>query len=203
MNKIIKEGKNLSDLLEQIEEEQGLNSNQLLYTSYEKKGGLFKGNIIVVEAISYNDLKEDIKNFLAELLLNLGLEVTLESKLRENQIVINMNSNNNPLLIGKNGQTLKALETIVRQYVLKEFKSCPIISLDVENYKIKQQKRIERLAKNVAREVSKTKIEVALENMNSFERRLVHNILSDNKYVYTESVGEDPNRHVIIKPKND
>lgn len=203
MNKIIKEGKNLSDLLEQIEEEQGLNSNQLLYTSYEKKGGLFKGNIIVVEAISYNDLKEDIKNFLSELLLNLGLEVTLESKLRENQIVINMNSNNNPLLIGKNGQTLKALETIVRQYILKEFKSCPIISLDVENYKIKQQKRIERLAKNVAREVSKTKIEVALENMNSFERRLVHNILSDNKYVYTESVGEDPNRHVIIKPKND
>lgn len=203
MNKIIKEGKNLSDLLEQIEEEQGLNSNQLLYTSYEKKGGLFKGNIIVVEAISYNDLKDDIKNFLAELLLNLGLEVTLESKLRENQIIINMNSNNNPLLIGKNGQTLKALETIVRQYVLKEFKSCPIISLDVENYKIKQQKRIERLAKNVAREVSKTKIEVALENMNSFERRLVHNILSDNKYVYTESVGEDPNRHVIIKPKND
>lgn len=203
MNKIIKEGKNLSELLEQIEEEQRLNSNQLLYTSYEKKGGLFKGNIIVVEAISYNDLKDDIKNFLAELLLNLGLEVTLESKLRENQIIINMNSNNNPLLIGKNGQNLKALETIVRQYVLKEFKSCPIISLDVENYKIKQQKRIERLAKNVAREVSKTKIEVALENMNSFERRLVHNILSDNKYVYTESVGEDPNRHVIIKPKND
>lgn len=203
MNKIIKEGKSLADLLEQIANEYEISQNEILYTTYEKKGGLFKGNIVVVEAISYNSLKDEIKSFLAELLNNLGFEVTLESKLRENQIIINMNSNNNPLLIGKNGQTLKALETIVRQYVLKDFRTCPTISLDVEDYKLKQQKRIERLAKNVAREVSKTKIEVALENMNSFERRLVHNILSNNKYVYTESVGEDPNRHVVIKPKSE
>ncbi|MBQ4584245.1 MAG: KH domain-containing protein [Bacilli bacterium] len=203
MNKIIKEGKSLADLLEQIANEYEISQNEILYTTYEKKGGLFKGNIVVVEAITYNSLKDEIKSFLAELLNNLGFEVTLESKLRENQIIINMNSNNNPLLIGKNGQTLKALETIVRQYVLKDFRTCPIISLDVEDYKLKQQKRIERLAKNVAREVSRTKIEVALENMNSFERRLVHNILSNNKYVYTESVGEDPNRHVVIKPKNE
>lgn len=203
MNKIIKEGKSLADLLEQIANEYEISQNEILYTTYEKKGGLFKGNIVVVEAISYNSLKDEIKSFLAELLNNLGFEVTLESKLRENQIIINMNSNNNPLLIGKNGQTLKALETVVRQYVLKDFRTCPTISLDVEDYKLKQQKRIERLAKNVAREVSRTKIEVALENMNSFERRLVHNILSNNKYVYTESVGEDPNRHVVIKPKNE
>ena len=203
MNKIIKEVKSLADLLEQIANEYEISQNEILYTTYEKKGGLFKGNIVVVEAISYNSLKDEIKSFLAELLNNLGFEVTLESKLRENQIIINMNSNNNPLLIGKNGQTLKALEKIVRQYVLKDFRTCPTISLDVEDYKLKQQKRIERLAKNVAREVSKTKIEVALENMNSFERRLVHNILSNNKYVYTESVGEDPNRHVVIKPKSE
>ncbi|MBQ9833700.1 MAG: KH domain-containing protein [Bacilli bacterium] len=203
MNKIIKEGKSLADLLEQIANEYEISQNEILYSTYEKKGGLFKGNIVVVEAISYNSLKDEIKTFLADLLNNLGFEVTLESKLRENQIIINMNSNNNPLLIGKNGQTLKALETIVRQYVLKDFRTCPTISLDVEDYKLKQQKRIERLAKNVAREVSRTKIEVALENMNSFERRLVHNILSNNKYVYTESIGEDPNRHVVIKPKNE
>lgn len=203
MNKIIKEGKSLADLLEQISNEYGISENEILYTTYEKKGGLFKSNTVVVEAISYNDLKEEAKSFLAELLLNLGLEVTLESKLRENQIIINMNSNNNPILIGKNGQTLKALETIVRQFVLKDFRTCPTISLDVEDYKLKQQKRIERLAKNIAREVSKTKMEVALENMNSFERRLVHNVLSNNKFVYTESAGEEPNRHVVIKPKND
>ena len=203
MEKIIKEGKNLEDLLNEIREELNIDEKEILYTTYEKKGGLFKGNVVVVEAISYDSLKEELKDFLLKLLANMGLEVTFEAKLRENQIVINMNSNNNPILIGKNGQTLKALETITRQYVLKEFKTCPTISLDVEGYKIKQEKRIERLAKNIAREVSKTKMEVALENMNSYERRIVHNILTNNKYVYTESAGEEPNRHVVIKPRND
>ena len=201
MEKIVKEGKNLDELLKEIEEELGIDENQILYTTYEKKGGLFKGNIVVCEAISYELLKEELKEFLLKILANMSLEVTFEAKLRDNQILINMNSNNNPILIGKNGQTLKALETIVRQYVLKDFKSCPTISLDVEGYRIKQEKRIERLAKNIAREVSKTKMEVALENMNSYERRLVHNILTNHKYVYTESIGEEPNRHVVIKPK--
>jgi len=39
--------------------------------------------------------------------------------------------------------------------------------------------------------------------MNSYERRIVHNILSDNKYVYTVSEGKEPNRHVVIKPRED
>ena len=59
------------------------------------------------------------------------------------------------------------------------------------------------MAKKIARDVSKTKVEAKLDNMNSYERRIVHNILSDNKYVYTVSEGEEPNRHVIIKPRED
>ena len=66
-------------------------------------------------------------------------------------------------------------------------------------YKENQEKRIERLAKKLAREVVKTKMEIKMENMNSYERRIVHNILSNNKKVSTISEGEEPNRHVVIK----
>ena len=62
-------------------------------------------------------------------------------------------------------------------------------------------KNIEFLAKKVAREVAKTKVEAKLDSMNSYERRIVHSILSDDKFVYTESIGEEPNRCVVIKPK--
>ena len=62
-------------------------------------------------------------------------------------------------------------------------------------------KNIEYLAKKTAREVAKTKVEAKLDSMNSYERRIVHSILSDDKYVYTESIGEEPNRCVVIKPK--
>ena len=53
-----------------------------------------------------------------------------------------------------------------------------------------------------AREVAKTKVEAKLDSMNSYERRIVHSILSEDKYVYTESIGEEPNRCVVIKPKD-
>ena len=75
--------------------------------------------------------------------------------------------------------------------------------MDVENYKDKKVARLEKIAKQTAKEVLKTKIDVHLENMNSYERRIIHNVLSENKHVYTESVGEEPNRHIVIKPKED
>ena len=116
----------------------------------------------------------------------------------EDRTVIKMYSNNNNILIGHNGNTLKALETLVRQKIQLETGVYFVISLDVENYKDKKIARIERLAKNIAREVRKTKVETHLENMNAYERRIVHNILTDFKGVTTKSEGEEPNRHVVI-----
>lgn len=202
MNKIKSEAKTKEEALNKLLEENNLTVDNILYKSYEQKLGLLKGTKVIIEALTYEEIQKNIKEFLKELLNKMGLEVTFESKIRDNQILLTMFSNNNPILIGKNGQTLKALETITKQLIYNEISSYPYISLDVEGYKEKQVKRIERLAKNVAREVGKTKIEASLENMNSYERRIVHNVLTDNKYVYTESVGEEPNRHIIIKPKD-
>ena len=62
---------------------------------------------------------------------------------------------------------------------------------------------LERLARNIAKEVRETKTPVTMENMNSYERRIVHNALNDFKGIKTESEGEEPNRCVVVKPKND
>ena len=133
----------------------------------------------------------------------MGLEVSFESSIKEKQINIKMYSNNNAILIGKNGQTLSALTTIVKQFVYNQIGLYPYINLDVENYKDKQIYYLEKLAKNIAREVRNTKQEVVMENMNSYERRIVHNVLTNFKGVITESEGEEPNRHVIVKPERD
>ena len=61
--------------------------------------------------------------------------------------------------------------------------------------------RLEKHAKYTAKSVAKTKIEVKLDPMNSYERRIIHTILSEYKKVTTESVGEEPNRSVVIKFK--
>lgn len=202
MNILKSEAKTKDDAIKKLLEENNLKKEDIVYKAYEQKGGLLKGTKTIIEAATYDEIALTIKDFLKNLLLKMNLEVSFESKIRDNQLVISMFSNNNPILIGKNGQTLKALETIVKQLIYNELGVYPYISLDVENYKSKQISRLERLAKNVAREVGKTKIEVELENMNSYERRIIHNALTNNKYAYTESKGEEPNRHVVIKPRD-
>ena len=91
----------------------------------------------------------------------------------------------------------------MRQILLKETSSDLKLIIDVENYKEHRITNIERTARKVAREVAKTKVEASLEPMNSYERRIVHNTLSKNKYVYTKSIGEEPNRYVMIKLKEE
>ena len=202
MNKIVKEGKVLEEILESIKSEHNISDKDFLYNKREQKGGLFKSSNIIVEAVTLTEIQNHLKDYLNELLTKMGLEVTFESMIREGQIIVKMYSNNNPILIGKNGQTLKALENVCKQIIYNEIETYPYISLDVEDYKNKQIKRLERLAKNVAREVAKTKIEATLDSMNSYERRIIHNTLTNFRGVYTESVGEEPNRSVVIKPQD-
>ena len=77
------------------------------------------------------------------------------------------------------------------------------ILLDVENYKEKKLSNLERNAKRIAKEVLRTKIEVKLDDMNSYERRIIHNALSNFKNISTTSEGEEPNRHIVISYKED
>ena len=202
MEIITKEGKDLEILLNEICEEYNVTKDDFHYRYTEKKNGLFgKNTIIELQVILKSELVVFIKKYLEELITNMGLTANFETKLRENAIYIKIFSNNNPILIGKGGNTLKSLEHIVKQKVSSEFNVHPLINIDIENYREKQEKRLERLAKNLAKEVIKTNVEVHLENMNAYDRRIIHNALTNFKGVVTTSVGEEPERHIVIKPE--
>lgn len=196
------EGKEEKEVLTQALETLKCTEEDIVTLVEKSKGGLLKKETVSMKVFKMEDITLFIKDYLHEITKGMGLDVSFESKIRDRQISIKMYSNNNSILIGHNGQTLKALTTIVKQVVYNEIKEYPYLLLDVENYKEKQEKYLERLARNVARDVERTKVEVELENMNSYERRIIHNALTDNKHVYTESIGEEPNRHIVIKPKN-
>ncbi len=196
------EGKEEKEVLTQALETLKCTEEDIVTLVEKSKSGLLKKETVSMKVFKMEDITLFIKDYLHEITKGMGLDVSFESKIRDRQISIKMYSNNNSILIGHNGQTLKALTTIVKQVVYNEIKEYPYLLLDVENYKEKQEKYLERLARNVARDVERTKVEVELENMNSYERRIIHNALTDNKHVYTESIGEEPNRHIVIKPKN-
>lgn len=197
------EGKIEKDILAKALDDLKVTEEEILYKKEVKKGGLFKSESLKYTIIRISDITNYIKDFLNNIFKDMGIEVSFENNIREKQINIKMYSDNNAILIGKNGQTLSALTLLIKQAVYNQVGLYPYINLDVENYKNKQIKHLERLAQNIAREVKNTKTPVIMENMNSYERRIVHNILNDYKGIKTESEGEEPNRHIIVKPKKD
>ena len=201
MEKITKEGKETELILDEILTENNLTKEEIVYTSHEKKGKLFQGNIKEVTVYRKEDINNAIKEFLKEIIENMGLEVSFEINTKDERTTIKMYSNNNSIIIGKNGYTLKALENIAKQKIQNETGIFYKINLDVANYKEKIKKHIEHIAKVTAKEVLKTKVPASLDNMTSYERRIVHNVLTDFKGIITESEGEEPNRHVVIKPE--
>jgi spoIIIJ-associated protein len=203
MREQVFDGKEEKEVLERALEELGVKEDEVYTYVTKTKGGLLKKEVVSVHVITRDDVVEFIKDYLKNLTKDMGLDVTFESKIRDEQITIKMYSDNNNILIGKEGKTLQALSTVVKQVVYNKINAYPYILLDVENYKDKQEQRLIRLAKNVARDVAKTKLPVELENMNSYERRIIHNALGESKKVYTESVGVEPNRHIVVKPKED
>ena len=197
------EGKTKEEIIENINNELNLEENAYVYTVETTKGSLLKKSMTKMNVYLLTDLAEYSKSILDDILQKMGIETKYETKIRDNQIEIKMFSDNNSLLIGSEGRTLKSLNLILRQAIANEINVYPNIYLDVENYKEKQQKRLERLANNLAKDVIRTKIEIKMDNMNAFERRIVHNALSTNSKVTTVSEGVEPNRHVIIKLKED
>lgn len=180
---------------------QELEENLIIVTQEEKKSLLSKK--IEIEVVEKREVKDYLKQVIKNLLKDMGFDCDMEISVTNNIPTYRLYSNNDALLIGKDGKNLKALTIIVNQILLKEIGKDYRFFIDVNNYKEKSDRHIEFLAKKLAREVKETKIAVKMDKMNSYQRRLVHNVLNNNKYVYTESEGEEPNRYVVIKPRNE
>ncbi len=200
MKEHIYNGKTYEDALETALKDLNLREQDAIINVLEEKNTLLKKNV-KISVIDYNDIIDEIKETIMDITKKMGLTANLEVRRRDDNITIKIFSDHNAVLIGRNGSTIEALQTIIRQIIYNKTKTFISIILDVENYKDKKNHSIEILAKKVAREVAKTKFETKLDSMNSYERRIVHSTLANDKYVYTESVGEEPNRCVVIKPK--
>ncbi|MFB0537715.1 MAG: protein jag, partial [Anaerolineae bacterium] len=105
------------------------------------------------------------------------------------------------ILIGRRGETLAALQYITRLIVSRKTRRWYPLVVDVEQYKIRRERSLRRLAQRMAERVSFSQQTVALEAMPAYERRIVHLALRDHPTVSTKSVGEGDQRKVTLIPK--
>ena len=172
----------------------------MLTSVKEETVGLLKKKKYTLTVVLKSDVLAFSKEYLKTLVEGMGVRVNFETLRKDNYLKVILHPENTSILIGKEGRTLSSIQNVLRAVLTKETGMHINIILDVENYKEKSQRHIERLAKNLAKEVQKTKEPVRMDSMNSYERRLIHEVLKDFKGITTESEGEEPNRAVVIKP---
>ncbi len=196
------ESKNKEEALTKCLEELNVNSNEV-YTYFEEASGLFGKKKYTAYVVTKYDVKEYVKEFLNELASKMNTSFNIEVNEKDGVISAIIITDDSGVMIGKEGKTLNAIQTVLRQSLRKYGNFDIKVNLDISGYKAKREKNIEREVKKIAREVLKTKIEAKLDPMNSYERRIVHTIIAEYDGLATQSEGEAPNRYVVIKIKED
>lgn len=195
------EGITLEETIEKAEYNLKLKRKDFQIKSDEVKAGLFKGKKVKISVLTNKEIINFVKDYLKNITQKMGIDIKIEVKSKDDGIYFMMFTQDSSILIGKKGKTLNSIQLLVRQaiYSKTDFFVNNIV-IDAEYYKVKQKKNLERLAYQLADEVIATNMEVKLEDMSSYERKIIHNALMNRDEIYTESEGEEPNRHIVIRP---
>ena len=184
----------------------GIPSSELEYEVIEKGSAGFLGigsKNAVIKAWKQFSIEDSTKEFLFSVFHAMELDVEIEVKVNEEDktIDVNLKGDDMGILIGKRGQTLDSLQYLTNLAVNKDLEEYYKVKVDTEDYRKRRKETLENLAKNIAYKVKRTKRPVTLEPMNPFERRVIHSVLQNDRFVMTHSEGDEPYRHVVVTLK--
>ncbi|WP_137626198.1 RNA-binding cell elongation regulator Jag/EloR [Lactiplantibacillus pingfangensis] len=140
----------------------------------------------------------DLSAYLLEVVKQLGITADLDVDFGNRYATLNFDTVKQGLLIGKHGRTINALQDLAQVYMNHHGASHVNVVLDVDDYRERREETLERLAESTAREAIATGKQVFLDPMPSFERKLIHAELANNRHVTTFSEGRDPHRAVVV-----
>ncbi|MBE7028415.1 MAG: protein jag [Ruminococcaceae bacterium] len=205
MSKTIeKSAKTVQDALNLALKELNLTEAEVEYEIIEEGSkGIFGigAKDAVIKVSPKIDFEARAYDFLTDIFVGMGIRVDIDITFEEKRMNIVLSGDNMGIVIGKRGDTLDALEHLVSLCVNRGDGEYIRVSLDTENYREKRKATLINLAENLAHSVVKNKKKVTLEPMSSNERRIIHSTLQNNENVDTYSIGDEPNRKVVIALK--
>lgn len=158
---------------------------------------------IITDEEQIESIKKKAEIFLSDVFQAMKIEAEIHSVYNrtDGSLTIDFSGDDMGILIGKRGQTLDSLQYLTGLVINKGKSGYVKVKLDTENYRARRKETLENLARGIASRVRKTREDVVLEPMNPYERRIIHSTLQSNRYVETVSEGEEPYRHIVVKPK--
>ena len=205
------EGKTEKEAIEKAVAELGLERDQFDVEILEtQKNSLFKKGFVkirvhvedspknvvdkvskITSPVAQGEFEEKLTTFIKEIIEKMGYEVKVDVMFREeNKIGIKLESASSSILIGRKGKNLDALQLLLNVYAGKLGHESTRVILDTENYRIRREESLVRLAYTTADKVRSSKNSILLEPMNPFERRLIHTTLNDIPDIETKSEGD-------------
>jgi spoIIIJ-associated protein len=145
-------------------------------------------------------IKETIREFFGK--TGLGIETVEIKNLQDSTIPFDLKMEEPQILIGEGGQTLAEVQHLLKIILKRKIIQLEpfYLNLDVNDYKKKKTEYLKEMARSVANDVVLTKKEKTLPSMPAYERRIIHLELASRGDIITESIGQEPERKVIIKP---
>lgn len=175
-------------------------SETMEHVNPEFDGGIPKAaKHIFADPLPQDEFEKKLVDFTASVIRKMGYDVTVEVMFREeHKLGLKMNSARSSILIGRKGKNLDALQLLVNVYAGRLGREDMRVILDIENYRIRREEALVRLAYNTADKVRTNRRSILLEPMNPFERRLIHTTLNDIGDVETKSEGEGLYKQVRV-----
>ncbi len=153
----------------------------------------------VYEAAPAGSTEERIETFIKGLLEHMGSDAVPHAwKAEDDTYHVDLVGDNLGMLIGRRGETLDAIQHLTNYSINRDSNKRSRINVDAENYRLKREDSLRRLAMKVAGKVAKYRRNITLEPMNAYERHVIHATLQDVPDITTYSTGTEPNRRVVV-----
>lgn len=191
--------KSLEDLLKKVAAEKDVSVEELVYHVLEEKAGfLGLGTSVTAEVYALKDVSDFAKSYIDAFLKGFDINAEVEVEQRGSNLSISINAENNAILIGRGGKSLEGFGQLLRQVVSAEFKRRFFVRIDINNYKSDRYEKLKAMARRIAKQVQRSRVDVSLDPMPNDERRVIHKELTDFAHVRTVSEGDGRNRHLKI-----
>lgn len=148
------------------------------------------------------EMRSTGKDFLFGLAERMGANITIDGKVREDELCFYIGGDDAKMFIGFKGETLESVQTVLSQYLNKGKEERVRVVVDADFYRERRRKTLTSLARKLAQQAFNQHREISLEPMNSYERRIIHSALANSTEATTRSDGEGKARHIVIVPLN-
>lgn len=151
-------------------------------------------------ATATSETADQVQKLVAELLERMGIRCQVSARETEESITVDVSGRDLGMLIGWRGETLRALQTMTNLLASRHLGPERRVIVDVEKYRQRRENTVREIALRAARQVKMTGDPITLDAMQPFERRAIHMALAEDSEVATGSIGEEPERRVVVSP---